>query len=74
MGNTKREKCAEAGREVRRIQREYLREVAREMKEALSMALIQIKLDNDERKAPEELRKTEISVRCAIDKARRLGL
>lgn len=69
--NKKREKCAEAGREVRRIQREYLREVAREMKEALEGILKHLDIDK-------EPIKNGVGVwseaRKAIAKARRLGL
>lgn len=65
MKNTKREKAVEAGREVRRIQREYLREVAREMKEALEAML----------EAPEPCKwHAQALAREAIAKARRLGL
>ena len=73
-----REKCAEAGREVRRIQREYLREVAGEMKNALEkcenivgMARLQGKLDGN---ALSPVNDAIIEARQALEKARRLGL
>ena len=66
--NPKREKCAAAGRYVRQIQREHLREVAGEMKEALEALLSGV--------APTfwtDHRDVE-AARTALEKARRLGL
>ena len=67
---TKREKCAEAGREVRRIQREYLREVAGEVKEALEGMITEFEMSAENREGMAVLS----TARKALEKARRLGL
>ena len=55
MKNLKREACAEAGRELRQLQREHLREVMREMRgaiEGLQAALTDHKLRDIKRYSP----------------------
>ena len=63
-----REKCAEAGREARRIQREYLREVAGEMKSALEAAIKTASFEHHAARLWHE------EARKALEKASRLGL
>ena len=71
---TKRENCAAAGREVRQLQREHLREVVREMREAiegLQAALTDHKLRDIKRFS---LLVADAQASKALEKARRLGL
>lgn len=69
---TKREKCAAAGRYVRQIQREHLREVMREMRAALEGIIKRqdvpsmFQLPNNSKEI--------IQARKALEAARRLGL
>ena len=77
---TKREKCAEAGREVRRIQREYLREVAGELTRKLS-AVAELRRkwrSQDDSETIDSIDYMDgldaLEIDTALEKARRLGL
>ena len=75
-----REKCAEAGREVRRIQREYLREVAGELTRKLSeVAELRRKWrSQDDSETIDSIDYMDgldaLEIDTALEKARRLGL
>ena len=66
---TKREKCAEAGREVHRVQREYLKEVAGELKQSLKWCRDALYVESGNLYSAHLKQADE-----ALEKARRLGL